>query len=62
MVELKSKKTGKILLIGEIIKETETKVKLHTSSNWYKKSKIIIQYVIACAILIVSNLNYGIYN
>lgn len=47
MVELKSRKTGKILLIGEIIKETETKVKLHTSSNWYKKSKVIIQYVIS---------------
>lgn len=47
MVELKSKKTGKVLLIGNIIKETETKIKLHTSSNWYYKDRIIIQYVIS---------------
>lgn len=54
MVEIRSKKTNKILLIGSIIKETKTTIKLNTSHRIYKKQKIIVQYVIAIIILSLS--------
>lgn len=52
MVEIKSKKTGKTLLIGEIIKDTDKTIKLNTSPRIYDKAKIFIQYVIAIFLII----------
>lgn len=51
MVEIRSKKTGKILLIGKIIKNGKSTIKLNTSNRISKKENIFIQYVIALFIV-----------
>ncbi|MEO9513236.1 MAG: hypothetical protein ABJN84_13590 [Flavobacteriaceae bacterium] len=53
MVEIKSKKTGKTLVIGKIVKETDSTLKLHTSRQVYKKSNIAVQYVIAILLVLI---------
>lgn len=53
MVEIRSKKTGKILLIGKIIKNGKSTIKLNTSNRIFKKENIFIQYVIAIFIIVL---------
>jgi len=52
-VELKSIKTGRIILIGNIIKCNTKTIKLDSSPKLYNRSKVIVQYVISCLLVVI---------
>ncbi len=60
MVEIKDKKTKKIIAVGEIIIDEKDYIKIHSSNKKYMKKQIIIQHVLMAILIIFTTIvSYG---
>lgn len=54
MVEIRNKKTNELIGSGEIIKEDNETIKIHTSNRIYKKKNVIVDYIILVVVIMLS--------